>query len=385
MDDLRVTVRVVDSQGVKTFKTSSFVSSNRISNDEVQFSYSPSVAQQNDGQKGLSRDMVVEFDVTQPTDMSAGLIIVNDCFFAQFFSPGNIAPIPVDIVFVIDTSGSMSGKKIMQARESLVEIISQLSNEDRYTIVTFSSSVATWRNSLVSVGEYREQGKSFASGLEADGGTNFNGGLVRGIEILKSSGNSNYVQLLVMLSDGEPTTGIVDHDMIVNGATRNVSETRISLNMLGFGVNLNLLLLQRIAIANRGVAKQIFEGEDAAAQLRGFYESISSPILHSLNFNYPTSDIETISDVTIPLLFQGSEVVVAGRFTESACVRGTSIPVSVSGMGVSSSQTFSSQVDPATQTVIAGVKPDTERLVAYLSVQQILSEFKVATSKFFKC
>ena len=377
--DLRVTVRVVDSQGIPSFSGSDFVTSNRISNDEVQFSYSPTRSEQNDGMSGLSRNMVVEFDVNHPTDGSAGLIIINDCYFAQFFSPGGISTIPVDIVFVIDTSGSMSGTKIMQARDSLVEIISQLSSEDHFTIVTFSSSVNTWRNSLVSVAELREEGKRFASGLNANGGTNFAGGLERGINILKSSSNSNYVQLLVMLSDGEPTAGVTDPDMIVATATGQVSDTRISLNMLGFGTNLNLLLLQRLAIANRGIVKQIFEGENAATQLEGFYRSISSPILHSLTFNYPTSQIETISDVEFPLLFQGSEVVVAGKFTDSTCVSGSSIPVSVSGTGVTSEQMFTSQVDPTIQTVIAGIKPDTEKLVAYLTIQQLLRSLKVAS------
>ena len=50
----------------------------------------------------------------------AGLIVVNDCYFAQFFSPSGVSPIPVDIVFVIDVSGSMGGRKITQARDSLV-------------------------------------------------------------------------------------------------------------------------------------------------------------------------------------------------------------------------------------------------------------------------
>lgn len=379
VNNLGVSVRVIDSQGILNFTGSNFVTSSRVSNDEVQFSYSPSKGQQNDGQSGLSRNMVIEFDVNHATDRSAGLVIVNDCYFAQFFSPAGVPTIPVDIVFVIDTSGSMFGVKIMQARQSLSEIISQLSSEDRFTIVTFSSNIRSWKNSLVSVGEFREEGKQFANGLNADGGTDFTGGLERGIAILKSSSNSNYVQLLVMLSDGEPTVGVVDPDMIVTTATRLVSDTRISINMLGFGINLNLLLLQRLAISNRGIVKQIFEGEDAVAQLEGFYRSISSPILHSLNFNYPTNQIETISDVKFPLLFQGSEVVVAGKFTDSACVSGDRVSVSVSGMGLSSLQTFTSQVDPTLQTTIAGIKPDTERLVAYLTVQQLLNDIKVSS------
>ena len=67
-----------------------------------------------------------------------------------------------------------------------------------------------------------------------------------------------------------------------------------------------------------------------------------------------------------PLLFQGSKVVVAGKFSDSTCVSGSSIPVSVSGTGATSEQTFTSQVDPTIQTVIAGIKP---KLVAYMTIQ----------------
>ena len=377
--DLRISVRVIDSQGILRFNGSSFVTSKRVSDKEVQFMYSPTMAEQNDETSGLSRDVVIKFDVNHPTDKSAGLIIVNDCYFAQFFSPGDFPTIPVDIVFVMDISGSMYGTKIAQARQSLVEIISQLNDDDHFTIVTFSNSAKAWKSSLVSVAEFREEGKTFASGLNASGGTNFYDAILTSIAILNKTAHSNHVQLLVMLSDGEPTVGITNPDKIVATATRQVSDTRISLNMLGFGTNLNLLLLQRLAIANRGIVKQIFEGKDAAAQLEGFYRSISSPILHSLNFKYPTSQIETISDVKIPLLFQGSEVVVAGKFRDSTCVSGTSVPVSVSGTGATSEQSFTSQVDPTVQTVIAGIKPDTERLVAYLTIQQLLRSLKVAS------
>ncbi len=380
VDNLSVSVRVVDSQGIASFSSTNFTSSNRISSDEVQFSYAPSKSDQNDNKNGLSRNIVIEYDVNHPTDTSAGLVIVNDCYFAQFFSPGGVASIPVDIVFVIDTSGSMSGTKISQARSSLIEVISQLSGEDRFTIVTFSSSVGFWRDSLMSVGEFRQQGQSFARGLGANGGTDFFGGLERGIEILKSSQNSQYVQLLVMLSDGEPTVGVVDHDLIVRRATELTTGTRISLNMLGFGVNLNLLLLQRLALANRGIVRQIFEGADAASQLEGFYQSISNPILHTLGFSYPTNQIESVSNVAFPLLFQGSEVVVAGKFTDSVCNSGNGVSISVSGTGQSAVQTFTSVVDPSADTIIAGIKPDTERLVAYLTTQQLLNDIKV-TSK----
>ena len=379
VNKLSVSVRIIDNQAITFFNGPSFMASDRISNNEVRFTYSPSTKEQNDGTSGLSREVAIKFDVNHPTDHGAGLIIVNDCYFAQFFSPVGISRIPADIVFIIDTSGSMSGTKIDQARESLVEVISQLASEDHFTILTFSNDVHSWKDHLVTTIMNRREGQSFARSLKASGSTNFYDALMKGIRILKKTENSDFVHLLIMLSDGEPTAGIVDHTTIVNAASEEVVGSRISLNMIGFGQNLNLLLLQRLAIRNNGVVKQIFEGKDAAGQLEGFYQSISNPVLHSLQFNYPSDKIDTISKIKFPLFFKGSEVVVAGKFKDSACTSGKTIPVTVSGMGLSDKMTFSSAVDPKAQTVIEGIKPNTERLVAYLTIQQLLRSLKVTS------
>lgn len=378
VQDFRVTVRVIEEQGISFFGASDFVGKSRVSANEVLYTYSPSIAEQIDEEFGLARDMYVEYDVNHPSS-GAGLIVVNDCYFAQFFSPSVAETLPVDIVFVIDVSGSMSGTKIAQTREALETIINQLRVTDRFTMVTFSSDVSTWEARLVSASEYRQNGINYARDLTAGGGTNFAGGLERAIEILKNHGDPNNVQLLVMLTDGEPTVGETNPDVIVQNALSSLSGTRISLNCLGFGQNLNFLLLQRLALSNNGIAKRIYEDSDAAQQLEGFFEEISSPILHTISVNYPESAIETISKTDFPVLFNGSELVVAGKFASNVCVNGEMINIQVVGTGSSTIQTtFPGQVDAGSDTVIGGQSPLTERLVAYLTIQQLLDQTKVA-------
>ena len=378
VEDFRVTVRVVEEQGITFTGASDYVGMTRQSDKQITYSYSPTVSDQIDQEFGLARDMFVEYDVNHPSS-GAGLFIVNDCYFAQFFSPLVTEIVPVDIVFVIDVSGSMSGRKIEQTRQALETIINQLRVTDRFTMVIFNSSVSSWNDRLVSVSEYRQQGISYARGLVARGGTNFAGGLASAIDILKSSDNPNYVQLLVMLTDGEPTVGVTDSDTIVETAITSLSGTRISLNCLGFGENLNFLLLQRLALSNNGVAKRIYEDSDAAQQLENFFEEVTSPILHTISVNYPDSAIETISNTEFPLLFNGSELVVAGKFATEACSNQETITVRVIATGASTVQTeFPSQVDVGTNTVIDGKSPLTERLVAYLTIQQLLDKKKVA-------
>ena len=378
VQDFRATVRAIDQQGISSFAASDFVTATRTSAQEVLYEFAPSLTQQNDQELGLARDMMISYDINHPTD-GPGLIIINNCYFAQFFSPSGVDPIPVDIVFVIDVSGSMGGRKIEQARQSLVEVISQLRTTDRFSIVTFQSEISVWMRRLVSVAEYRQRGVDFARGLRAGGGTDFAGGMQAGIQILREHGSTSFIQLLVMLTDGEPTQGITNPDQIIALASESLVGTSISLNTLGFGSNLNFDLLLRLALANRGVAQRIYEGEDAAEQLEGFYEEISSPILRSISVSYPENALEVVSEVDFPLLFDGSELVVAGKFDESVCMpEAGPISVVVRATGADSDiRAFQGTVQPGTETEIAGVTPSTERLVAYLSIRQILDQAKI--------
>ena len=375
IEDLQVRVQVVDEQGVVFPKASDYVSVDRVSSNEVVFSYAPSSADQaEDTEYGLARDMVVEYDVNHPAT-GAGLFVVGDCYFAQFFSPSGVELIPVDLVFVIDVSGSMGGRKIEQTREAVQTIINQLRPQDRFTIVTFESEVAYWKESLVSAVEFRQQGIQFASRLQALGGTNFNDGLLAGAEILRVYADPSYVQLLVILTDGQPTVGVTSTEEILNNARTALSGTKISLNCLGFGFDLNFDLLSRLALSNNGIARRIYEDDDAANQLEGFFEEISSPILHSIMVAYQGGFVETISKTSFPILFNGSEIVVAGRFS---CDTPRDITVQVTGSGVSQQRIFESQVNTNANTLISGRKPSIERLSAYLFIQQLLDQRAIA-------
>ena len=380
VENFRVTVRAVDEQGIIFTNASSYVHIQRVSPQEVLFSYSPSLREQNDTNSGLARDMIVEYDVNHPSasDRNAGLFIVNDCYFAQFFSPSGVERVPVDIIFVIDVSGSMSGRKIEQTRVALVTIITQLGPQDRFSMVTFQSVVRQWRSTLVSVSEYREEGIQFARGLMARGGTDFNGGVLTGANILRMNANMDHVQLLVVLTDGQPTAGeTTNPDQIVLNARMALSNTRISLNCLGFGLNLNFELLERLALANNGIVRRIYEGSDAASQLEGFFEEISQPILRDIVIEYPNSSIESISRTDFPLLFNGSELVVAGRFSEGSCSSSQTVSVTVTASGASNQLMFESQIETNSETQISGLKPSTERLAAYLFIQQLLDKVAI--------
>ena len=372
VQDFQVNIRVLDEQGISSYSASEFVQKQQQSSTEVRFSYQPTLEDQNGG---LDEEMVIEYDVNHPS-IGAGLVVVSDCYFAQYFSPSGVEAIPVDLVFVIDVSGSMGGTKIRQTREALETIIGQLRPTDRFTMVTFETRVDTWQDHLVTVQGNREAGVQFVRGLEAGGGTNFAGGMETGIEILQTDGSDANVQLVVMLTDGHPTVGTTNEDGILSLASTLLTDRPISLHCLGFGFDLNFNLLQRLALANNGFARRILEDESATEQLEGFFEEISSPILRDITITYPEGSLETVSNLLFPLLFNGSELVVAGKFSAEVCVDNpTSIPVTVTGSGSTSQRTFQGDVQASVDSTIA---PATERLAAYLLIQQLLEKRLIA-------
>ena len=76
--------------------------------------------------------MTVEYDdVIHPMNTAGGFVVDRNCYFAQFFTPSGVAGVPVDLVFVIDESGSMDGTKIEQIQQALVTTINQLRSTDR--------------------------------------------------------------------------------------------------------------------------------------------------------------------------------------------------------------------------------------------------------------
>ena len=372
VEKVNVTIKAKESQGMRksTVNTSVEISTKEESFKEVTVEYQPSKQEQlSNGKNGLAKDIFFEYDVVHPTDRGIGLAFTRNGYFVQFFSPDGLPRLEVNIVFVIDVSGSMSGDKIRQARESLIAVMEQLNDGDYIGIVLFESSVSKWKSSLVLVGEFRSEAIEFTNRTQASGATNLEGGVQQGLTLLKNSGGRSCGKILVLLTDGQPTTGFTNPNIIIKNIIAAVGDSGISVNCLGFGENLDYKLLERLSLNNNGVTRRIYTGKDAADQLTGFYKEISSPVLCNLTFDY-CQNVDYSSKLSFPFLFAGGEIVVVGKFEEGTTQ--VSCPVTVSGRGISSQVTFRGTVD----TLAARDFP-IERLVAYQQIRQLLESRKI--------
>ena len=369
VDDLLATIRVKEPEGLSTYSTSDFATIDEVSSNEIVCHYQATVDEQRSfSNRGLSMDMSCVYDVIHPTD-GAGSFAVNSGYFAQFFSPVITNTLRISLVLVIDVSGSMQGDKISQARDSLVALLGQLHDNDYVAIVTFQSSVDQWRSTLVRVGTYRTEATTFSRSLVAGGGTNLNGGLQAGIDILKETEIASNVKLLVLLTDGLPSSGITNNERIISRAIDATVGTGISVNCISFGFDADFEFLQDLALTNFGIAIRIAADANAGEELTGFLREISTPSLAEVEITFPVGSVEEVTAVEFPFLFSGSEIVVAGRFTDSSP---ENITVQVTGQGVDDTVTYESSVSTVADTTIAGSLPSTERLWAYLEIKGLL-------------
>jgi len=375
VDNLSASIRVKEPEGFSSYSTSDFASIDVVSSEEIVCQYSASVdTQRAASSDGVSLIMSCEYDVVHPID-GAGNFAVNGGYFAQFFSPVVTNTLRINLVLVIDVSGSMEGRKIEQARQSLVALLHQLHNDDLVAIVTFSSEINQWKSDLVRVGNFRTDAIRFARNLRIGGSTALDGGLQTGISMLKRSAHGSFVKVLVLLTDGQPNVGISDPRVITDRAQEATLNTGISVNSISFGFYADFEFLQDLALLNSGIATRIAESENAAEELAGFLREIATPALAEVVVTFPVGSVEKVTSLEFPLLFSGSEIVVSGKFSESSP---ENITVQVKGQGIDNTVTYESTISTVSDTTIAGSLPSTERLRAYLKIKDLLNEKRVA-------
>ncbi|XP_053319682.1 inter-alpha-trypsin inhibitor heavy chain H5 [Spea bombifrons] len=268
-------------------------------------------------QKGTFGDFVVRYDVKR--ELSVGDLQVLNGYFVHYFAPTDLPPLPKNIVFVIDTSASMVGTKIKQTKEALFTILQDLRPDDHFNIIGFSTRIKVWhQDKMVKVTPNNiRDAKKFIYGLSPTGGTDINGGIRTGANLLNNYLSQNgwherSVSLIVFLTDGRPTVGEVQSTNII-GNTKSAIKEKFCLFSIGIGNDVDYNLLEKLSLENCGMMRRIHEDEDAAVQLKGFYDEIGTPLLSDIRITYPPDSVEYVTQNMFYNYFNGSEIVVAGK------------------------------------------------------------------------
>uniref|UniRef100_F6ULF0 Inter-alpha-trypsin inhibitor heavy chain H3 n=1 Tax=Monodelphis domestica TaxID=13616 RepID=F6ULF0_MONDO len=330
----------------------------------------------------LNGDFIITYDVNR--EQPGNVQVVNG-YFVHFFAPQNLPVVPKNVVFVIDVSGSMSGRKLVQTKEALLKILSDVKKDDFLNFILFSSDVRTWKENLVpATPENLKAAEEFVHQIQATGGTNINDGLLRGIEMVNKAREMGTVldrstSIIIMLTDGEANVGESRVEKIQENV-RNAIGGKYPLYNLGFGYDVNYNFLERMALENNGVARRIYEDSDANLQMQGFYDEVANPLLIDVDLQYPQNAISDITQNNYRHFYEGSEIVVAGKLVDFDT---NSFIADVKGHGALNDLTFTEEVDLKEmekaleeQEYIFG--DYIERLWAYLTIEQLLEKRKNA-------
>merc|ERR1719220_1148576 len=263
-------------------------------------------------EEGMSGRLQINYDVDRQNQDSEVQVI--DGYFVHYFVPENLETLPKHAIFIV---------------------LDDMKPEDFFNIITFSTSVNNWSPSgitkegdqpaIPATKENKKKAISHVLDLEAEGGTNINSAMLKGLEQAKEvlrleSLPQGVASMLVFLSDGEATEGETSGKVIkANVATAN-SDTELPIFSVAFGSGADFDLLKEISLAADSFAKRVYEGSDAALQLENFYAEISSPVVTNLKFDYVGGlvDNSSLSDDGVRTLFKGDQYVVVGKLLDEA-------------------------------------------------------------------
>jgi len=208
---------------------------------------------------------------------------------------------PVDIIAVIDVSGSMA-HKLPLVQETLLILLDQLKPEDRLAIVTFETHVQV----LMALTELTKSGKDLAlrttNHLAIGGSTFLSGGLIQGLDLLSeraTSARKNNVASILFLTDGQATDGITSQAQLVAIVRDYVTKIPdvFSVNTFGYGADHNPALLRKISDASNGMFYFIEKNDDILMAYADCLSGLLSMVAQKIFV-----EIEVAENVTIVAL-----------------------------------------------------------------------------------
>ncbi len=221
--------------------------------------------------------------------------------------------IPRDLLLVLDTSGSMRGVKMEQARKALHYFLNNLNPQDRFALMNFSSSATKYQNEFLDANaEELGKARKWVDALEPTGGTAIDLALSTALEMRTRDVGRSFT--VIFFTDGMPTVGENNPATIVkNVEKRNSSNTRIF--TFGVGNDVNATMLDKLAENTRAVSTYVRPEEDIEAKVSGLWGKITNPVLTNLKLAAGKDIIlSEIYPPELPDLFQGGQLVVLGRY-----------------------------------------------------------------------
>lgn len=222
---------------------------------------------------------------------------------------GNLPRQPLELVFVLDCSGSMSGRPIEQAKAAIERGLGLLRPGDSFQLINFSASTSQLGpEPIEATPENVQHGLNYLHSLNAEGGTMMMDGIKAALDFPHDPERQRFVCFL--------TDGYVGNETEILGEIhKRLGASRIF--SFGIGTSVNRYLLDHMAKAGRGAVAYLGPNDSAAQIMEDFFQRISHPALTNIKVDWATMQASEVFPTQIPDLFPGRPVILTGRFTGS--------------------------------------------------------------------
>jgi Ca-activated chloride channel family protein len=215
---------------------------------------------------------------------------------------------PVEMLYMIDVSGSMAGTSIEQAREALLQALDRLRPDDRFGILQFSSDYREFEpEPLPATSENLAQARQYVRRLQAGGGTEMLPAL---LHLMHKPATPGYLRHIVLLTDGD----LGNEEEIFAALHRDLGDAR--LYTVAIGSAPNMFLATKMAQFGRGTFTHIADISEIREQMTRLFESIESPVLTDVKLSFEGVEVADIYPGRLPDLFLRQPILIFGRISK---------------------------------------------------------------------
>ena len=237
--------------------------------------------------------------------------VTGEGYFMLLAAPGisaGNAVVAKDVLIVLDTSGSMEGEKIVQAKQAVNHVLTHLNPEDRFGLIEFSTGVRFYDQALRPATD-APAAVSWVDNLPATGGTDINRALLEAMAMATAE-RPTYV---IFLTDGLPTEGEIESENILTNVG-TASPDNVRLFSFGVGDDVDTFLLDSLVLQENGVTSYVRPGERIDEEVSLFYSKVGSPVLTDLQLSFGDRQVQELYPNPLPDLYAGSQLVLVGTY-----------------------------------------------------------------------
>lgn len=261
-----------------------------------------------------NKDFVLKYDVAGSQIEDALLMHRDgaDGFFTFILQPPQRVTaedvMPKELVFVLDTSGSMEGFPLKKAKETMMLALDGLYPRDTFNLILFSGDTRVlFTDPQPATPENISKAKKFFGDAEGNGGTE----MMQAIRAaLDPSDAQDHVRITCFMTDGQ-----VGNDMEIIAEVQKHPNARVF--AMGFGSSPNRFLLDKITEYGRGEVEYVNEGKNTKGVAKRFHERVRNPLLTDVSIDWGGLPVTDVYPKRSPDLFSAKPVSFSGRYTGS--------------------------------------------------------------------